>query len=119
MLQTYSDDTLQCVTTRWVTRIDHRGSSVQLLCHLLKRGAFARLTTLALPNNGIGDHGLKALAEACRANGALDKVTVLELQSNKIGDDGMNAFADAVGEGALASLKTLSLANNLIGDDGP
>ena len=83
------------------------------------RGPLASCQRLELDSNQIGDVGLSALAEACRANGALDKVTVLELQSNKIGEDGMNAFADAVGEGALASLKTLSLANNLIGDDGP
>ena len=42
----------------------------------------ASLQTLVLADNLIGDDGLKALAEACRANGALDKIGFINLSGN-------------------------------------
>ena len=73
---------------------------------------------LGLEGNRIGDDGLKALAEACRASGALAQLIRLDMDGNQIGDAGMTAFAGAVGKGALDNLELLMLISNQIGDDG-
>ena len=45
------------------------------------KGALASLKTLVLDENKIGDDGLKALAEACRAKGALPALQTLFIDS--------------------------------------
>ena len=45
-------------------------------------GALASLQTLGLGGSLIGDDGLKALAEACRANGALPQLKSVDLYRN-------------------------------------
>ena len=76
------------------------------------QGALASLQTLGLSANRIGDDGLKALAEACRAGGALASCQTLVLESNLIGDTGMKALADACAMGALPQLEAVTLWGN-------
>ena len=49
---------------------------------VIASGALASLQTLGLGYNRIGDDGLKALAEACRAKGALPKCTYINIDGN-------------------------------------
>jgi hypothetical protein len=58
----------------------------------------AKLLSLNLSSNRIGDEGAKSLARALRTNRTL---LVLNLSSNQIGDAGAKAFADVISKFAL------------------
>ena len=72
----------------------------------------AKLTTLQLEINQVGDRGAAALAGAIKGNGALK---TLRLIDNKIGDAGAAALADALR--VNGALTTLNLYGNQIGED--
>ncbi len=71
----------------------------------------ARMTTLDLEDNELGDEELQALL----ASPYLGTVTTLLLWSNQIGDNGARALAHAT---ALPRLARLDLSANAIGDEG-
>ena len=58
-----------------------------VLCSFLSKGALASLQTLSLANNLIGDDGLKAFAEACRAKGALASLSELYVDDGPLGTE--------------------------------
>ncbi|KAF9945675.1 hypothetical protein BGZ72_001106, partial [Mortierella alpina] len=70
------------------------------------------LMTLELPDNSIGNEGVKALAEALKTNSTL---TTLDLGHNSIGDDGVKTLAEALKTNK--TLTNLDLGHNSIGDD--
>jgi Leucine-rich repeat (LRR) protein len=72
---------------------------------VVKLTSLARLTTLDLSANQIGDDGARALTN-------LPNLSYLYLSANQIGDDGARALAN------LPNLSNLHLRNNQIGDDG-
>ena len=87
------------------------------------------LITLNLFNNGINDHGAKAIADALTKNRSLTELNLgnqavrgardsvgLARSEYGIGDDGASAIADALKTNA--TLVRLYLNNNCIGDDG-
>ena len=78
----------------------------------LSKGALASLQTLSLANNLIGDDGLKAFAEACRAKGALASCQKLILKSNQVGDVGLSALAEACANGALSKCTYIGINGN-------
>jgi uncharacterized protein (TIGR02996 family) len=71
----------------------------------------ARVTTLDLENNDLGDEEVQALA----ASPHLGPLTTLLLWSNRIGDDGARALARSP---HLGRLSRLDLSNNLVSDAG-
>ena len=67
-----------------------------LIKAFLSKEALASLQTLRLGGNLIGDDGLKALAEACRANGALPKCTYINVDDNPASEEARQAVEDAL-----------------------
>ena len=67
-----------------------------LIKAFLSKEALASLQTLRLGGNLIGDDGLKALAEACRASGALDKLQSLYLGGNPVSQKSKDAIKSAM-----------------------
>ena len=84
---------------------------------LVAGGSAPNIKHLYLPQNGIGDAGVIALASAWQQSApvALEKVV---LTANRIGDAGFSAIAKALASGACARLARLELASNFIGSDG-
>lgn len=75
----------------------------------LAAGEGFTLKTLHLQQNGIGDEGIRALADASVMAG----LATLSLDDNRIGDAGTLAVAER-----LSALEWLSLASNPVGDRG-
>lgn len=69
-------------------------------------GAFPRLKNLDLSDNGIGETGMIAFANACKSR-ALPELTLLSIDGNKISDVGLIALASACANMALPKLKSL------------
>ena len=65
-----------------------------------------------LGNNKIGDAGVAALAEACRASGSLGNLQDLSLFNNQIGDEGMKVFSAAISSGSLPSCTEFAMYYN-------
>ena len=63
----------------------------KVIGYLIASGSMAKLETLGLGGNQIGDAGMSALAGAI-ASGSLGGLKQLWLQNNQIGDDGMAAL---------------------------
>jgi Ran GTPase-activating protein (RanGAP) involved in mRNA processing and transport len=80
------------------------------LVALSAAGGF-RLKTLQLPQNAVGDAGVRALAGSPAAEG----LRTLALDDNRIGDEGAMLIASAEG---LRTLEWLSLAENPVGNAG-
>ena len=112
LLERYKDEQLQCVTGR-IKIVVHHGSSVDLLCYLLSKRAFANLESLSMTNNNIGDSGITVLAKTC-AN--LSSLKNLWLDGNQIGNGGIVSLVGAVS--ALHNLEGLFLDGNQIGNVG-
>ena len=61
-----------------------------------RNGALASVQALGLAGNRIGDDGLKALAEACRANGALPNCKNINVDGNPASEEAQQAVEDAL-----------------------
>jgi uncharacterized protein (TIGR02996 family) len=79
--------------------------------HLAALPPLARLTSLNLGGNSIGDEGVVTLA-ACPC---LGRLTALNLRSNGLTDAGVRTLAFS---GGLQRLAALNLSNNAVGDAG-
>jgi hypothetical protein len=94
--------------------------SIKAFSTAIASGALPQLKGLQLGlggENGIGDTGCTALAEAC-SMGALGKLLSLDLAFNDISDSGAIVLAEAFARGSMWALDTLNLSGNQIGDTG-
>ena len=87
------------------------------IAHLIASGSLAKVESLRLSWNELGDEVFKALSAAI-ASAPLVSLHTLGLYDVKIGDAGMAAFSAAIGSGCMPSLTALYLGTNEIGDAG-
>lgn len=90
---------------------------VALASAMRARGSMAKLKTLDLSSNKIGDEGMKAFASTI-ASRSLENLQELRLDQNKIGDAGMTALAGAIASGYMKELKMVYAFSNPV-SDGP
>jgi hypothetical protein len=80
-------------------------------------GALANLAELCLYGNKIDNKGMGFFCTAL-ASAPLTKLTHFDIGMNLISDEGMGAFSTAIGTGCLKNLIELDMDNNKIGDRG-
>jgi len=85
---------------------------ISILCDIIK--LHKPLTTVDLDNNGIGDAGACAIAEAIKQSRS--PLTTVDLSDNTIGNVGATAIAEAITQST--SLAILDLSYNVIGNVG-
>ena len=92
---------------------------VWLVYHLETTGCLARLTTIWLFSNKLGDRTCRALARACRRRTAAPCLRALWLNNNRIGSGGMRALANVLASPACGgALVELCVGENVIDDSG-
>jgi len=93
MSQLGIDGKLELTDLRWGDGDLQQLADAMVVAHA--KGALAKLATLRLNNNKIGDQGLTSLADAC-AKGGLPQCTRIEVQSNPAGEEVRQAVHDAI-----------------------